>query len=575
MYGKYDPSNEKDREAFADEVLRRSAEYQERVLSGEQVAPETIEKAVKRHQAFKEKYEYREDEVRRIAKIFCFMAIPINDRPTQFMPAPWQCFVLEGLFGLWKGDKRVFMFALIHVSRKSGKTMFAAALAIIFFTKLGGMSSEVYGCGTTFDQAKQLLNYCKTIVRNSHKSLKKAIKTFRDSLTYDDGGSSHILKPIANTPELLDGKNPSACVYDESHAFPDDDLKEVIITGMGARANPLFMEISTAGFLTVGYPYFENVALGRKVLDGEVEDDSTLYLIYEMESEEEAASCEVEQLEKANPGLGYSINPERLEEMRKKAKLLPSSWKHFLVKNANIFQTTAEDPFISDEDYLQCADPVLLDELEGARAWIGIDLSQAVDLTAFVVIAEHPETKKLHTIPFHFFPMRFLEKKAVRANGVDLRPWIEEGFIEPHEDRIDEDRIISELYRQINFFKVQLIVYDPHSAHNIVAHLKGDLELIKKFDIVAYAQSWLMMSAPAKYLERLVLGGEINLGQNPVLRYCNSNARVQFSISSNLIRITKDEQLNPIDSMIALVMALGAYMETEYDEINHLLGDKE
>ncbi len=28
MYGKYDPSNEKDRKAFADEVLRRSANYQ-------------------------------------------------------------------------------------------------------------------------------------------------------------------------------------------------------------------------------------------------------------------------------------------------------------------------------------------------------------------------------------------------------------------------------------------------------------------------------------------------------------------------------------------------------------------
>ncbi len=575
MYGKYDPSNEKERKAFADEVLKRSADYQKQVLSGEQIAPDTIRQAVERHQRFKKKYEYREEEVRRIATIFCFMAIPVDDRPTQFMPAPWQCFALEALFGLWNGDVRLFMFSLIHVSRKSGKTMFAAALALIFFTKLGGMSSEVYGCGTTKEQAHQLLSYTKTIVRNSHKSLKKAIKSYRDYLIYDDGCSTHTLKPLANTPELLDGKHPSATVFDESHAFTNNDLKQVIITGMGARANPLFMEISTAGFLTVGYPYYESVALGRKVLNGEVEDDSTFYLIYEMESEEEAANCPVEELEKSNPGLGYSIKPARLEEMRKKAKLMPSDWKHFLVKNANIFQTTDEDPFIADEDYLKCCDPVLLEELEGARAWIGIDLSQAVDLTAFVVIAEHPETLKLHSIPFHFFPMRFLEKKAVRANGVDLRPWIEEGFIEPHEDRIDEDRIIQVIYQQLNYFKVQLIVYDPYSAHNIIAHFKGDLEVIKQCDIVPYPQSIKYISPAAKFLEKMVLGGEINLGQNPVLRYCNSNARVQYSISSNLIRIIKDEQLNPIDSMMALIMALGAYMETEYDEINHLLGDKE
>ena len=156
---------------------------------------------------------------------------------------------------------------------------------------------------------------------------------------------------------------------------------------------------------------------------------------------------------------------------------------------------------------------------------------------------------------------------------MDIRPWINNGFIEPHENRINEDRIIEDIYKQLDFFKVQMIVYDPYSAHNIVSRLKGDLEVLKQCEILPYPQNIIHISPAAKYLEKLILEENINVGQNPVLRYCNSNARVRFSITSNLIRIVKDEQLNPIDSIIALIMSLGAYIETEYDEVNHLLGE--
>lgn len=560
---------------FQDEVIRRAFQYEKDVLSGKQITGKDIKKAVKRSITLRKKYSYSEKEFKRVASLFYYMYIPVDDRPTQFLPAPWQCWILLNLFAIINpaNGKRLYTEALIFVSRKSGKTMFGAALSLIFLTKYGGMQAECFGAATVQKQAKQLMDYAKVIVRNS-PSLKSRVEAYRDELHYDDGDSMHTLMQLSEQQaERADGSNPSFCLYDEAHAFKNNALKEVVITGMGARANPLFLTVTTAGFLTVGYPLFTQIELAKKVLSGEIEDDSTFYAIYSLDSEEEAKQEDVTVLEKANPGLGTAVSLERLKAMRDKALLLPSSWRNFLVKNCNIFQTAAEDPFISDENFVKCCSEVPFDQLNGARAWIGLDLSQSVDLTAFTVLVEHPETKVLHTIPYHFFPEK-QENKTVRANGVDLTEWIEQGYIVAHDERINLEDIYQKLLEVISLFDVQMIGYDPFHAWDLLAKLKANIE-IAHIEVVPVSQSITTMSTPTKYLEELIISQKINLGLNPVLRYCNSNARIKHSPTSNLIRVIKDEQLNPIDSIISTIVALAVYMQTEFDSLTHIINNTE
>jgi phage terminase large subunit-like protein len=442
------------------------------------------------------------------------------------------------------------------------------------------MSGELFGAATVQKQAEQLMNYCKVIIRNS-PLIKKRIKQYRDELRYDDGSSTHFLTQLSEQQaEKADGKNPSACLYDEAHAFKTDDLKEVVVTGMGARANPLFLTISTTGFLTIGYPLFEQVELAKKVLNEEVEDDSTFYGIYKMDSEEEALTCEIEELEKANPGFGSAVSKERLETMRNKALLLPSSTKHFLVKNANIFQTSVEDPFISIEDFDKCCKKeIVLEEHYGSRAWIGLDLSTSVDLTAMTLLFEDKETKELQVYPFHYFPSRKDEfgnekNKVVRANGVDLQPMIDEGFIKVHPERINYELIYQDIKFLVEHFDIKLIGYDPFSAHDLIAMLKADFDLAH-IEKIPVAQNISTLSAPSKLMETLTISDEINYGFNPALKYCNSNARIKFSQTSNLIRVIKDEHLNPIDSIISTIISLALFMESEYSTLSHLLENQE
>ena len=565
---------------FEDEVIRRAFQYEKDILNGIIPAGKKIIKAIERSRKARLKYNYNEMALRDVAILFYLMYIPIKDRPTQFLPDPWQCWILLNLFAILKEDgTRLYNEALILVARKSGKTMFVAAITIAFLFKYRGMSGQLFGAATTQKQASQLVNYCKVILRNSPQ-LKNKIKYYRDELHFDDGYSLHVLSQLSEQQaDKADGSNPSFVCYDEGHSFKNDNLKQVCLTGMGARNQPLFISITTAGFLTVGYPLYEQIQLADKVLDEKEIDERTFYAIYQLDSDEEAKNQDINTLIKANPGLGTAVSPERLNDMRDKALLLPTTWKQFLVKNANIFQSTIDEPFISLEDFEKCMKhEVKLEDYYGCKAWIGYDLSQSVDMTALTVLIEDKDTGELNVYVKHYFPSRKDKEgnelnKVVRANGVPLTPWIEAGYIEVHKTIIDLDKIYDDIIELCSNYDVQMIGYDPHNAQYISKKLEANYKLSVRH--IPVAQSDLVMNQPTRLLEKLVISEKINLGVNPVLKYNNSNCRLRINQTSNLIRVIKDEQLNPIDSIISTIVALAVYDETKNSTLSIMLRDKD
>jgi phage terminase large subunit-like protein len=566
----------KDVHKFQNEVIRRAFEYEVQVESGVQIAGKRIKQAVKRSRALRDKYSYSESAFRVIASIFYHLYIPINDHPQQFIPDNWQAWVLLNLFAIInpKTGKRVHTEGLVYVARKSGKTFFGVGILLAYMTKFGGMQSESFCAATVQKQAKQAMDYCKVIIRNS-PALKHRIKPYREELIFDDGHSRHTLEQLScQQSGKIDGRNPSMCLFDEFHAYTDINMYEDVITGMGARHQPLSLIVSTAGFLTVGYPLHDKIQLAYNILDNKQEDDGTFYAIYELDSESEATG-DINILQKANPGLGSTISVERFKAMRDKALLLGTSWTHFLVKNCNIFKSTVDDAFIDDELWVKCCSDTPYNELKGGRAWIGIDLSTRIDLAALTVIVEHPTTKKLHTIPYHYFPdTKENSSKRVRANGVDLSDWIRDGYIVAHKDGIDYEAIYKDILNIYETYDVQMVGYDPHAARELVSLLNSNLEHVL-IPVEAIGQSTSVMSVPSKFFEQLVHTRAINLGKNPVFRYCNSNARVKYFQTSSLIRVIKDKQLNPIDSVVSSIISVACYMQTEFDEIKHLIKDSD
>ncbi|MCW0484667.1 terminase large subunit domain-containing protein [Gaoshiqia sediminis] len=167
------------------------------------------------------------------------------------------------------------------MARKNAKTTFTAVLSLFEMMK-GESEAEVYFLATTAKQASQALKYLKAII-----SFSPALKKRIDVLAYHLRFNKHsILKPLANNPSKLDGFNPSFAIIDESHAHPNRDLFNIIDSGMKARANPLLLEISTAGFRK-DYPFYNQLELAKKVLEGDTEQDNTFFALYTLDDESE------------------------------------------------------------------------------------------------------------------------------------------------------------------------------------------------------------------------------------------------------------------------------------------------
>ena len=81
----------------------------------------------------------------------------------------------------------------------------------------------------------------------------------------------------------------------------------------------------------------------------------------------------------------------------------------------------------------------------------------------------------------------------------------------------------------------------------------------------SYGQGFASMSAPTKELEKLVLGKQINHGGNKVLRWMCSNLAMKTDPAGN-IKADKSKSSEKIDGMVALIMALGCYMNDDSDE---------
>ena len=93
-----------------------------------------------------------------------------------FILIDWQEQLVRDIFGTLKPDgTRQFTTAYVEISKKSGKTELAAAIALYMLCADGEQRAEVYGCAADRDQASLVFDVACDMVR-----LSKALKQFCD-----------------------------------------------------------------------------------------------------------------------------------------------------------------------------------------------------------------------------------------------------------------------------------------------------------------------------------------------------------------------------------------------------------
>lgn len=192
---------------------------------------------------------------------------------------------IQALFGFVDKDTglRKFKKSIFFVARKNGKSTLASGLALFMLTKDGEGGAEIYSVATKREQAKIVWDECKRMIKKSPE-LDKRMRCLVGGIYYDHTES--YMKALASDSNSLDGLNTHYGIADEVHAWKDKNLLDVIYDSMSAREQPILSEFSTMG--TIRESVFDNdYEYCAQVLEGTIEDETILPVIYELDSAEE------------------------------------------------------------------------------------------------------------------------------------------------------------------------------------------------------------------------------------------------------------------------------------------------
>ena len=514
------------------------------VMSGKAPSCHYERKAIERWRTDLEREDLFFDEkafnrIVRYAREFKHYKGPMAGR--RFEPEPWQLFIMANVIGLKRKATglRKYMYVDIYVPRKNGKTFLAAIFASYFLLKDGEAGPEVYTAAVDQQQARLCYDASAELIRASIFGA--------DTKPYQWGMkspfNSGVFKPLSKDTKNKDGLNIHAAICDERHAWPTNEIYDVIKTGMGARSQPVLMSISTAG-TDVSNPYFSDIETYKDILDGKKEKDNHFLLLF---CPDEGDDWRDERTwYKVNPNLGVSLSLDYMRSECEEAKLRGGTYlAAFLTKNLNTW-VDAPEVWIPDEVILANNGPV--PDVEGEKCYVGIDLASKSDVTAVAFFfPKHNYVRFLFVIPE--------AKVSQLEDRVDYRRWKEEGWVTVTPgNTLDEDWYLAFLLNELGRYKVECIAYDPWAMWNLRNRFGSYTDKLKE-----YPQNIRHMSVPTKWLESALLKKEMNLGGNPVIRWMFGNVVVYVDPNAN-VKLDKGRSRNKIDGVVALVDAIGGWL---------------
>ena len=475
-----------------------------------------------------------------------------------FILIDWQEQLVRDIFGTLKPDgTRQFTTAYVEISKKSGKSELAAAIALYMLCADGEQRAEVYGCAADRDQASLVFDVACDMVRLS-KALKQFcdIKPSRKTIHFNPTNS--VYKALSADVAGKSGVNVSALIFDELWVQKDRKFFDMMTKGTSdARKNPLHFIITTAGTDTHSICY-ELHQKAKDIIEGRKVDPTFYPVIYGAEDDDDWTDEAV--WAKANPSLNITIDIEKVRAACESAKMMPNEENAFrqLRLNQWVKQTVRWMPM---EKWDLCAFPVNEQSLEGRVCYGGLDLSSTTDLTAFVLVfPPEDEDDKYVVLPYFWLPEETLDLR-VRRDHVPYDLWERQGFIQTTEGNVVHYGYIEKFIEELGTkYNIREIAYDRWGSAQMVQNLEG-----MGFTVVPFGQGYSSMSPPTKEMMKLVLEKKIAHGGHPVLRWNVDNISIRTDPAGN-IKADKEKSTEKIDGAIATIMALDRAIRCGNDE---------
>ncbi|MBQ6756502.1 MAG: terminase large subunit [Oscillospiraceae bacterium] len=445
---------------------------------------------------------------------------------------PWQIFIVYNAVGFYyrgSGERR-YKEAFIMVPRKSGKTLFVAALAFGLAMLQRKSGAKIYIVAAALKQACEAfqdivytLQY-RGIIEDFRKRDNNNEHSLRYEFYDDDGApcGSIDIEALAANPDAQDSFNCNIAIADEIHAFKKAAQYNRFKEAMKAYTNKLMIGITTAGDNVNSFCY-RRMEYGIKVLNGIVKDDSLFCFISRADQSEsgDVDYLSPEQHEKANPSYGVTIRPEDMRKEALQAQNDPQQRKDFLSRSLNIYTAAVKAWFNIDE--FKASDAKYnwtLEEL--ARLPIkwygGADLSRMYDLTAVALYGQYKGVDII--IPHGFFPVAQAAQKADEDN-IPLFGWEEDGWLticnNPTVNISDVVKWFTGMREK--GFKIRQVGHDRKFAG------EEYFPAMKKagFNIIDQPQYYYLKSQGFRHIEKAAKDGLLYYLHSEAYEYCVAN----------------------------------------------------
>lgn len=461
-----------------------------------------------------------------------------------FLLLLWEKAVIELLYSFQVYDEdlgrwiRRFKELTLLVARKNGKTPLIGSLILSEFycgemgTKVMCSSNDYEQASLMFDGVNAMREESPRLARTSRKNLKGIFmgnpkqKHARGKFSYQNKGT---IRKMSSKGGAKEGRNLKVVVADEVHEMQDNRLIEPLKQAISTQDEPLYIEITTEGFIQEGY-LEGRLDMARKVLKGEAVNDRWLILLYTQDSEEEVWQNE-QSWYKSNPSLGpvkkFSYLRDRLEEARQQ----PSTRAFTLAKDFNIKQN-ATVAWLS-LDQIKDEGTFNMEMFRGLPFIGGCDFAETTDLCAAVILLKMPDSEKTYLYPHYWIPETKADiqlsdgDNALNPEKKDYREWARMGYVTICEGSevfvADVAEWFYELYRLYKIYPFR-VGYDNRFALEFRRRFE---ELIGSGVAEQVLQTTVSLSEPMRAMEAELTTHKVCYNQNPVFRWNLENISVE------------------------------------------------
>lgn len=522
---------------------------------------------------------------------------------TPFVLSPFQQFIIGSLFGwyAWRvskttGKRRLqtrFRVAYFEGAKGCGKTPMGAGILLYMLIRKRG--AQLFCAAVGKDQAKLAFADCEKMVMAS-PALRALVDKKVNNLAVLSTGS--FIRPISSEKRGLDGKRVQGAVIDELHEHPTEMVVAKVRAGTKGRPDALIFIPTNAGFdrESICWQYHE---YSRQVLEGVVENDAWFAFVCHLDAcekchaaghyqpSDECPDCDDWQTEgphwlKACPNLGVSVTWEYQREQVREAISLTS--QRSLVRRLNFCQWMQQATvWIPPEAWAACKGSVSSASLVGRECFIGIDLSDKIDLTAVICVfprplerptdpggesgsGSAPIDRAIDVLSFFWMPKETLQRRA-NEDRIPYPEWERERYLTATTGpMVDHDAVVDFILNVLaKKYQVRGIGIDQAGASAVLTRLRREFgddkdDADQRF-VQEIRQGFRGMSDPSKTLEALVASRNLTHDGNRLMTWCISNMAIEPN-DWREIRPIKIAPRKRIDGGVALIVAIAKMLTT-------------